>query len=250
MLLRVDRVPPDDALEQDKIQALHVYRKITVLRCSPCCGMCGTTRYSTKPFWSIGMRVCKDCVRANMISQRVLYERYWITLGKPIQGHASFIDAVAGRVFFFHETLTPHQRLEFTSDRMDFPGGKRSTWFFWMPHLSNILDMEKLAHEARGKHEAANGVRAYIRRCLVLRALAGVTGNDKTNPTVLTTYTSMRKDTKRTAISRIRKTELLDKVDWYHEQRVTTQLSTEQQAKMMRYKDRVLHPGIWRTALW
>lgn len=118
-----------------------------------------------------------------------------------------------------------------------------------MPHLSNILDMQKLAHDAREKHAAANGVRAYVRRCLVLRALAGTSSNDKTNPTVLTTYTSMRKDTKRTAISRLRKTELLDKVDWYHEQKVTTRLSMEQQAKMMRYKDRVLHPGIWRQAI-
>jgi hypothetical protein len=249
MLLRVDRVPADDAPEQEKLQALYVYRKITVLRCSPCCGMCGTTRYSTKPYWSIGMRVCRDCIQANMVSQRVLYERYWITLGRPIQGYPSFVDAVAGRVFFFHETMTPHQRLEYSSDRMDFPGGRRCSWFFWLPHVSKILDMDALAQEAKKKHTAAKSIRAHIRRCLVLRALAGSISNERTKPTVLTTYTTMRKDTKRTAIFRLRKTELLDKVDWYHEQRVTTRLSLDLQAKLMRFKDRVLPPHLLRSAI-
>jgi hypothetical protein len=241
MLLRVDRMPAQDAPEHEKQQALHVYRKITALRCAPCCGMCGTTRYATRPFWSVGMRVCKDCVRANLVSNTVLYERFWLTPGCPVQGHPTFVDAIVGKVFFFNDTLTVHQRLDYSIDRMDFPGGRRSTWFFWLPHLTKALDMDRLAREAWEKHAAARIVRAQIRRCLVLRALAGLASNERTKPTILTTYTGMRKDNKRTAMARLRKTELLDKVDWYHEQRLMVQLKPELLRKLNRYKDRVLN---------
>lgn len=240
MLLRVDRMPPDNAPEHDKLQALHVYRKITVLRCAPCCGMCGTTRYATRPFWSVGMRICKDCVRGNLISNTVLYERFWLTLDCPVQGHKTFVDAIIGKVFFFSNTLTVHQRLDFTVDRMDFPGGRRSLWFFWLPHLRTVLDMDGLAREAWEKSSAARTVRAQVRRCLVLRALAGTASNERTKPTVLTTYCGMRKDNKRTAMARLRKTELLDKVDMYHEQRLMMRMKPELVAKLNRYKDRVL----------
>lgn len=240
MLVRVDRMPQKDASWDDKIQALYVYQKITALRCSPCCGMCGTTRYATKPFWSIGMRVCVQCVQANMVSNMVLYERYWTTLGQPVQGHPSFVDAIVGKVFYFTDSLTPHQRLDYSSDRIDFPGGRRKTWFFWLPHLSKVLDMDKLAFDAQEKHRAASSVRASIRRCLVLRALANTKSDSLTKPTVLTTFKTMRRDTKRSAIFRLKKIELLDRVDWYNEQRVMSRLKTDLQMKLERYKDKVL----------
>jgi hypothetical protein len=41
LLLTMDKLPGDDATDQQKSQALTIYRKITVLRCVPCCGMCG-----------------------------------------------------------------------------------------------------------------------------------------------------------------------------------------------------------------
>lgn len=240
MLLRVDRMPTRDAPWDDKVQALYVYQKITALRCSPCCGMCGTTRYATKPFWSIGMRVCVHCMQANLISNMVLYEKYWITLGRPVQEFPSFVDAIAGKVFYFTDTFTPHQRLEYTSDRIDFPGGRRTTWFFWMPHLSKVLDMDKLAFHAKEKHRAASTVRATIRRCLVLRALSNTKSDDSTKPTVLTTFETMRRDSKRSAIHRLKKIELLDRVDWYNEQRVMARLRVDLQMKLTRFKDKVV----------
>jgi hypothetical protein len=241
MLLKVDRPPIGPGLEEEKLQALFIYRKITVLRCSPCCGVCGTTRYATKPFWSLGMRVCKDCVRANMVSSLVLYEKFWVDLKSPVHVYPSFIDAVAGSVFYFNETLTPHQRLEYSSDRVDFPGGRRSMWFFWMPHLQKVLDMDRLACEAGEKNAAARTVRACVRRCLTLRTLAGVyVGNvtstvDRSKPTVLTQFSSMRRD-KRTSLFRLRKTELLDKAVWYKEQSLPLDL----QRRLQRHMDRVI----------
>jgi len=234
MLARIDKMLPDDAPDFDRKQALFVYRKITILRASTNCGMCGTTRYNTRPFWNLGMRVCKECLQANMVSNMVLYERFWISLGKQVDGYATFVDAIAGRVFFFYDVFTVHQRLEITCDRIDFPGGRRGVWFFWMPHLRKVLDMDKMVLEAREKHRNATFIRAYIRRCLVLRALSSASAPQ----TIITSFTGMRKDCKRTAMARLRKTELLDKVDPYIEQRVNSRLKPEILARLNHYKDR------------
>ena len=246
MLLRVDKPPLGEGLEPEKRQALFIYRKITALRCSPCCGVCGTTRYATKPFWNLGMRVCKDCARANMVSSLVLYEKFWIDLKSPVDGYPSFIDAVAGNVFYFNETLTPHQRLDYSSNRVDFPGGKVSMWFFWVPHLSRILNMNALAREGGEKSAASISIRACVRRCLTLLALAGVyvgsvtTPIDRSKPTVLTEFRFLKGD-RRTQLFRLRKTELLDKADWYNEQRHIMRLPMELSLKLQRYVDRVVY---------
>lgn len=138
----MDKMPGDDATDEQKRQALAVYRKIAVLRSVPCCGMCGTMRHATKPFWCLGMRLCRHCVQANLISSLALYERCWVTFARPIQSHGSFVDAVCTNVFYFSTRLTPNQRLEFSCDRIDFPGGLRTMWFFWKPHLAEVFNMQ------------------------------------------------------------------------------------------------------------
>jgi len=277
MLLRVDKVPDDDADPHTRNQALCIYRKITALRCQPCCGMCGTTRHATKPFWSLGMRVCKYCMQANLISNIVLYQRYWLRMEAPVQKYKSLVDAVAGRVFYFPDAVTPRQRLEYSTDKMDFPGGKRLVWFFWKPHLEKVLDLSKLHREANEKQQAACVVRAMCKRALVLRILTGVKplsdtykSKNATNahrgrptprlvadredgrpPPAQTTLTSFvdppsRRKDPRSALFRLQMIELLDPVDLYHEQRGLISLHYELARKLRHYEDRVMlptHPG-------
>ena len=238
MLLRVDKLLTEEALDHEKRQALYVHRKITVLRASTCCGMCGTTRYTTKPFWSLNMRVCSECLQANLVSHLVLYERYWQQLDRPVQRHPTFIDAVAGTTFYFTETVTAHQRLEYSSDRIDFPGGRKTLWFFWRPHLEKVVDMDLLAREAKAKHAAAVTVRAMARRCLVLRTLGRVPSGNRKCPTTMTSYSNLRKH-RRTALARLRKTELLDRPDPYHEARVMSRMRVDLAGKLRRFVDRV-----------
>lgn len=275
MLVRVDKLLDDDADPFDRSQALHVYRKITALRCSPCCGMCGTTRHASKPFWSLGMRVCKYCMQANLISNIVLYQRYWLRLDAPVQQYKSLIEAVAGRVFYFPEALTPRQRLEYSTDKMDYPGGKRLVWFFWKPHLEKVLDLSALHREAREKQQAARVVRAVCKRALVLRILTGIKplsdicksknvqqpqhkrevapgdSDKKGKPIEQTTLTSFvnppsRRKDPRSALLRLHMIELLDVVDLYHEQRVMVRLRPDLARKLRHFEDRVMlptHPG-------
>jgi hypothetical protein len=219
-----------------KKEALFVYRKITALQCVPCCGMCGSVRHATKPFWCLGMRLCRHCVQANLVSSNVLYERYWVTFGQPVQSHRNFVDAVCMNVFYFSTRLTPNQRLEFTCDRLDFPGGMRSMWFFWKPHLANVLNMEKLERDGQEKHKASYTVRGCVRRALVLRALRGT--KCAQTPTYMPTGVFAKRDLRCTEF-RLRKTELLDKGDMYHDQRMRTRLSPGLYTRLTNCEDRV-----------
>jgi hypothetical protein len=101
------------------------------------------------------MRICRHCVQANLVSSMALYERYWIKFNKPVQIYRNLMEAVYSRVFYFNTRLTPNQRLEYSCDKIDFPGGTCSTWFFWRPHLNQILDMNQLERE--GKIERNQG---------------------------------------------------------------------------------------------
>jgi hypothetical protein len=237
--MSMDKMPGAEATEAEIKQALFIYRKITCLRSLPCCGMCGTFRYATKPFWCLGMRLCRHCVQANLVSSLVLYEKFWVTFKQPVQSHRSFVDAVCMNVFFFSTRVTPLQRMEFSCDRLDFPGGTRTVWFFWKPHLAKVLDMAKLEREGRKKHAAASVVRAHARRALILRALRG--NKDRRAPTLLPTNVFTKREFFLRGIEfRIRRTELLDKVDAWFEQRMTTQLNQGLYGRLLLAEDRVV----------
>lgn len=238
LLLSVDKLPGPESSPDQRKDALHIYRKVTVLRCVPCCGLCGSVRHSTKPFWCLGMRVCRHCVQANLVSSLALYERFWVTFNRPLQWHRNFVDAVTYmNVFYFSTRLTPLQRMEFSCDRLDFPGGARTVWFFWRPHLARVLNMEKLEREGHDKHAAASAIRAHARRALILRALRGTRGRDA--PTLLPTDVFAKRDLRCTEF-RLRKTVLLDKVDPWYEQRMAKQLPPDMFARLTRGEDRVV----------
>lgn len=237
MIHKADKFPADDADDEERQEKLSIYRKIAVLSCVPCCGICGTMRLATKPFWCLGMRICKHCVSANLVSNLVLYERLWVAIPKPVQGHSSFVDAIVGKVFYFSNRLTPHQRLEFSTDRIDFPGGLRNIWWFWKPHLEKALNMEELAKEASLKHKAAATVVGVVRRALVLRILSGA--KDITSPTTVTPLSTIKRRDKRSAFFRLKKIELLDRIDGYHEQRLLLKLNSSLATRMNHYDDRI-----------
>ena len=162
-----------DAVTQE---VMDTYKRITRLRALTNCGVCGTTRYPTQPYWSLGMRVCRYCMQTNLVSDTVLDERYW---ADPLT--IKFLKVVARNVFYFHLNATPRQRYEYTHDPLDFETcGKRKvghrtptqTWFFWRPHLEQVLPLSRMEEEGRAKHAAAAVVRAFTRRALTLEALS------------------------------------------------------------------------------
>jgi hypothetical protein len=238
MMLAVDKVPDDDAPETERRQAHFIYRKVAMLQCLPCCGLCGTRRYQTKPFWCLGMRLCRQCVRANMVSSVVLYHRYWLTFNQPVQGHRKFLDAVNLSAFFFESRLTPLQRMDFSHEPLDFKdGGLQTIWYFWMPHLRGLLDMDRLEREGREKQEAAAAIKGFARRCLLLRAITNTTTRRRVSQ--LPPGFFRKPKGLRSVEFRIHRNLLLGSFETCHERVMRASLRSEDQVRLARSLDRV-----------
>ena len=105
MLKHIDNPPAEEtritARTDEEMRVLRTYKAIVCLQHVPRCGMCGTTRHTTKPYWHLGMRLCKCCLQDNLISHTVLQERYFLyafrTKAVRADG-ASFAQCVAGKV--------------------------------------------------------------------------------------------------------------------------------------------------------
>ena len=233
----MDKRPSEDMTDEKKKQALFIYRKVTALRSLRCCGMCGTTRHATRPYWCLGKRLCRNCVQANLVSHLVLYDKYWVTFARPVQSHGSFVDAVCMNVFFFNTRLTPNQRLDFSNNRIDFPGGTRTVWFFWRPHLERVLNMRALEREGLEKSRAAETLRAHTRRALVLRAMRGTPPIGRRVPTFLPTGVFLSKRDLRCIEFRLRRMELLDKTN--EQPRICCHLPSPMLARLTAAQDRV-----------
>lgn len=204
--MNADKVPTFERTPAALERAMAVYKRITVLQYATCCGACGTRRHATTAFWSTGMRLCKYCLQENLVSDIVLQEKYWVSMWSK-----SFVDLVVGKVFFFKEHGSARQRSEFSSDGMDFhpAHGKapRMVWFFWLPHLAKLVDLNALREETIGKQAAARVLRAYARRVFTLRTLHST--KDKKRPTQRTEW-HLRPD-KRIALDKLRRIRVIDK---------------------------------------
>ena len=212
-----DPVDPETA-DEELERVAGTYRRIICLSHVDRCGMCGTTKHATKPYWNIGMRLCRYCLQDNLVSDLTLEERYWINVGSrdPVgicnEESASFADKVVGYVWFFREYITARQLTEYTRERADFMDNQgkknRNMWFFWRPHLEKVLDLPTLSEESREKHKGASLIRAIARRTLALRALNATTA-DRTKPTRLVQWEKKRD--RRAAMFKLERTELLSK---------------------------------------
>jgi len=151
---------------------LRFYKKTAVLVNVRCCGMCGSTRHPTDVFWALNMRLCRYCCHDNFISDTVLQERYWISISsRVLESSQTFVEAVAGRAYFFRSYCTPKERLNYSDNPIDFASSPNFI-FFWKPHLDRLLDLKSFESEAAEKHRAASILRAYTRRSLVRRVWA------------------------------------------------------------------------------
>lgn len=195
-----DSADKEQEREEEHERSMGMYRRILCLYHVDRCGMCGTTRHATKPYFNLGTRLCKFCLQDNLVSDLALEERYWINVGsrEPVdgcKGSASFADKIVDRVWFFREYVTAKQLCEYTRDPVDFmdkQGKKnRNMWFFWRPHLESILDLPALAEEAKAKHKSASIIRAITRRTITLRTLNG-TALDRSKPTRLVQWEKKR----------------------------------------------------------
>ncbi len=175
--------------------------------------------------------------QANLVSHAVLDEKYWLNIwlaSGEVGGKKNFVEAVVGKVFFFREYATARQRLEFTDDVLDFQQHNHKTpavsWFFWKPHLEQILEFGKLEQAAREKRRAAEVVRALVRRSLALRTL---TGGSRSGTRLI--QWAWRVD-RRGALHKLRKSQVLEKAPRFGKMSAHIDLNR----KLAAFEDRVL----------
>jgi len=135
--------------------------------------VCGSGRYQVRPFWSLGMSVCRYCLQDNLLTDRVLHERYWFSFTQ------AFMRQNAGEVFYFQEMTTPGQRMDYTLDLENFSAGDATTsnFYFWRPHLERVLDIPALEREAPAKRQAAALIRAAARRAVATAFMSKLRGH-------------------------------------------------------------------------
>lgn len=201
----------------EELRTLTTYKRIVCLQTVGQCGMCGTKRHQTKPFWHLGKRICKYCVQKNLVSNLALDEHYWLNVwGGPTDpdrpNSSSFIHQIIGRVWYFKEYGAARARSEYTTDKADFQTpanakASRLTWFFWRPHLETIFDFKALALEAAEKTRQAATVKGYVRRALALRMLSG--GGDRKRPTRMIEWS--KQEDKRAPLFKLRKQAVMER---------------------------------------
>ena len=128
-----------------RLQLARHSRKRACLQSTKRCGMCGARRHHY-PFWGLGMRVCKLCLKQNLVSGSALYLDYGLDFTKN-----RLLRSLAGSVFFFGlEKKAAHIRDYLSHNPADFasPGMPGEHTFFWKPHLLKQMDLPacKTAH--------------------------------------------------------------------------------------------------------
>ena len=125
------------------------------------CGLC-KSRHRHIPVWGLGMRVCVPCFKANLVSSASLFHDYGVDFNK----HAG---RIAGAVYFFRHAFNLSVYANYlTHNPVDFGHGKDDCMlFFWLPHLSRVIDLQAARAEFKSPERRA----AAERLTAVVRAL-------------------------------------------------------------------------------
>lgn len=161
------------ALPREQILALSRHsRKRVCLQEAQRCGVCGARRHHY-PFWGLGMRVCKLCLKQNLVSGSALYLDYGIDFTRD-----QLVRSMADRVFFFGvEKKDAFVRDYFSHNPADFaapaPPGEQT--FFWKPHLARLIDLPAAADRLRLARSLVPRITAAV-RALHVRLVIGNNG--------------------------------------------------------------------------
>ena len=158
-------LPSDQILELSR----HSRRRVS-LQVAQRCGLCGARR-NHYPFWALGMRVCKVCLKQNLVSGSALYLDYGLDFTR-----AELFRSIAPSVFFFGiEKKAAQIRDYFSHNPADFvaPHLQGEHTFFWKPHLRMAVDLPAAAHRLCLARSLVPRLTAAIRALYVRLVIGG-----------------------------------------------------------------------------
>lgn len=125
------------------------------------CGLCGC-RYRHELYWSLRMRVCRLCMRANVISGDELSLRYGVDYSDLLVRHK-------GRFFFF-SSVACCVRNDCVPTVDGIHGMMRQSmpvYLFWVPHLKNLVDLPAMYRLQAERRMAVGRLVGAVRRLWV-----------------------------------------------------------------------------------
>ena len=133
------------------------------------CGMCGC-RYRHDAYWSLRMRVCRLCMEANTISSDELCFKYGVD-------YSDLILKAANKVFYFMVNNTGRDErvgVHFVRNNLElyqseFARNRSVVYLFWVPHLTNLIDLPALCQQQKKRKEAASILSAVLQRNFILQ---------------------------------------------------------------------------------
>ena len=148
-----------------------IAHKTIALHHMPCCSMCGQTRRKTDIVWGLNMRLCSNCWRGNLISNRVLQTKYGLRLTDPYPNDhtTTLIEACFGRVYYFYCDGGVERR-RFTYAPEDFTSDTQII-FLWEPHLRQMIDLDRLCRDKWERASASRTLSPFIKRLRVLNTI-------------------------------------------------------------------------------
>lgn len=153
-------------------------RKLCVLKFAPWCSMCHcTSGHQKKVFimWNLGLRVCFTCMHHYMISSKVLFHRYGISLRDKVSDSKKLLDyLIQKQVFFITVSTGSNERKVYSGAALDFHGASSvqrvDMVFFWLPSLKKVIRLDKAyKYMQKKKRVVMECIDPFFRRALVKR---------------------------------------------------------------------------------
>ncbi len=149
-------------------QFAHILRLVYSLRCERC-----GARWNHRIVNHLRLRLCDSCLRDNVVSSRVLYYRYGLSVAEVIDEHSHLITYFP--VSMYHRRDASFREL--SADPIDLEGfgsdglTRQELMFLWRPDVARLYDLDALYALQQRRLAAADRLKACMRRRRVWAAI-------------------------------------------------------------------------------
>ena len=170
------RWPPREITASEKSLLSRFYRRHVTIDSGLRCGLCGS-KHKLTPVWNLGCKVCRLCLRDNLIGSQDLFFEYGVDFWKLFRANSAAFQQMfvvvsnppnvqATRKFVFQHLRAGRFRKRQAEGRED------DNVYFWKPHLERFFQISAGVELRLSQQRAAETLTGYIRGFFVRYMLA------------------------------------------------------------------------------
>jgi len=151
-------------------------RKVLLLAFARKCHSCGS-KYDHSILRGLGIRVCRHCLKKNLVSNGVLEFKYGLSFSDFVEEYLARDGLLVSKNYFFrHKLANGRDYEEFMRDpllamesRQYAESNFGNLYFMWRPHLQHLMrfDLEAKEETQRDRRKAAQFLSARLSRFIV-----------------------------------------------------------------------------------